>query len=87
MTAPPDAADLRPPPALLPAIRPRFVSASRLNSLGRGGLRVERRQRAIGSIPAVMNALNDALAAIGAPSVALPATPEKLWRAIRAAGT
>ncbi|HEV2336582.1 MAG TPA: xanthine dehydrogenase family protein molybdopterin-binding subunit [Stellaceae bacterium] len=41
----------------------------------------------IGSIPAVMNALNNALAAIGAAPVALPATPEKLWRAIRAAGT
>src|SRR5207249_8016216 len=39
----------------------------------------------IGSIPAVMNAVNDALAAIGAPSVTLPATPEKLWRAIRLA--
>ena len=32
-----------------------------------------------------MNAVNDALAPIGAPPVALPATPEKLWRAIRAA--
>jgi carbon-monoxide dehydrogenase large subunit len=40
----------------------------------------------IGSIPAVMNAVNDALAAIGAPAVELPATAEKLWRAIRQAG-
>ncbi len=39
----------------------------------------------IGSIPAVMNAVNDALAAIGAPPVTLPATAEKLWRAIRQA--
>jgi len=39
----------------------------------------------IGAIPAVMNAVNDALAAIGAPPVTLPATPEKLWRAIREA--
>ncbi len=39
----------------------------------------------IGSIPAVMNAVNDALAAIGAPPVGLPATPEKLWRAIQQA--
>jgi carbon-monoxide dehydrogenase large subunit len=39
----------------------------------------------IGSIPAVMNAVNDALAAIGAPAVELPATAEKLWRAIRRA--
>jgi len=39
----------------------------------------------IGSIPAVMNAINDALGAIGAPPVELPATAEKLWRAIRQA--
>jgi carbon-monoxide dehydrogenase large subunit len=39
----------------------------------------------LGSIPAVMNAVNDALAAIGAPPVELPATAEKVWRAIRAA--
>ncbi|MGE5272034.1 MAG: xanthine dehydrogenase family protein molybdopterin-binding subunit [Thiohalocapsa sp.] len=37
----------------------------------------------IGSIPAVMNAVNDALAAIGAPPVSLPATPEKVWQALR----
>jgi aerobic carbon-monoxide dehydrogenase large subunit len=37
----------------------------------------------IGAIPAVMNAVNNALAAIGAPAVELPATPEKVWRAIR----
>ena len=39
----------------------------------------------IGSIPAVMNAVNNALASIGAPPVDLPATPEKVWRAMRAA--
>jgi carbon-monoxide dehydrogenase large subunit len=39
----------------------------------------------IGAIPAVMNAVNNALAAIGAPPVELPATPEKVWRALRAA--
>jgi carbon-monoxide dehydrogenase large subunit len=39
----------------------------------------------LGAIPAVMNAVNDALAAIGAAPVELPATAEKLWRAIRAA--
>jgi len=39
----------------------------------------------IAAIPAVMNAVNDALARIGAPSVESPATSEKLWRAIRAA--
>jgi aerobic carbon-monoxide dehydrogenase large subunit len=39
----------------------------------------------LGAIPAVMNAVNDALAQIGAPSVAMPATSERLWRALRAA--
>src|SRR6266851_488091 len=37
------------------------------------------------AIPAVMNAVNDALARIGAPSVEIPATSEKLWRSIGAA--
>jgi hypothetical protein len=29
-----------------------------------------------------MNAINDAMARIGAPYVQMPATPEKLWQAI-----
>ena len=32
--------------------------------------------------PAVMNAVNDALASIGGPEIEMPATPEKTWRAI-----
>jgi aerobic carbon-monoxide dehydrogenase large subunit len=39
----------------------------------------------LGAIPAVINAVNDALAKIGAPSVTPPATAEKVWRAIRSA--
>jgi aerobic carbon-monoxide dehydrogenase large subunit len=39
----------------------------------------------LGAIPAAINAVNDALASIGAPTVAPPATPEKVWRAIRQA--
>ena len=39
----------------------------------------------IGALPAVMNAVNDALKQIGAAYVEMPATPEKLWRAIQAA--
>jgi carbon-monoxide dehydrogenase large subunit len=35
-----------------------------------------------GALPAVMNAVNDALASIGAPEIEMPATPEKTWRAI-----
>jgi aerobic carbon-monoxide dehydrogenase large subunit len=39
----------------------------------------------LGAIPAVMNAVNDALAAVGAPDVTPPATAEKVWRALRQA--
>ena len=39
----------------------------------------------IGAIPALMNAVNDALHRIGAPEIEMPATPEKVWRAIQAA--
>jgi aerobic carbon-monoxide dehydrogenase large subunit len=37
------------------------------------------------AIPAVMNAVNDALTRIGAPRVEGPAISEKVWRALRAA--
>jgi carbon-monoxide dehydrogenase large subunit len=39
----------------------------------------------IGAIPALMNAVNDALHRIGAPEIEMPATPEKVWRALQAA--
>jgi carbon-monoxide dehydrogenase large subunit len=39
----------------------------------------------VGALPAVMNAINNALAQIGAPYVQMPATPEKVWRAIETA--
>jgi aerobic carbon-monoxide dehydrogenase large subunit len=39
----------------------------------------------LGAIPAVMSAVNNALAQVGAAPVELPATSEKLWRSIRAA--
>jgi carbon-monoxide dehydrogenase large subunit len=39
----------------------------------------------IGALPAVMNAVNDALHRIGAPYIELPATSEKVWRAMQAA--
>ena len=38
-----------------------------------------------GSLPAVMNALVDALAAFGITHIDMPATPERVWRAIREA--
>jgi len=39
----------------------------------------------VGALSSVMNAVNDALAQIGAPYVQMPATSEKAWRAMRAA--
>ena len=41
----------------------------------------------VGAMPAVMNAINDALHQIGAPSIEMPATQEKVWRALKAAAT
>ena len=39
-----------------------------------------------GSLPALMNAIADALAGAGAdPLIDMPATPERIWRALRAA--
>jgi carbon-monoxide dehydrogenase large subunit len=37
----------------------------------------------LGAIPAVMNAINDALKQTGAAPIEMPATAEKVWRAMR----
>ncbi len=39
----------------------------------------------IGSAPAVLNAVVDALSPFGVPDITMPATPERVWRAIREA--
>jgi carbon-monoxide dehydrogenase large subunit len=39
----------------------------------------------VGALAAIMNAVVDALAPLGIPHIDMPATPEKIWRAIRAA--
>jgi carbon-monoxide dehydrogenase large subunit len=36
----------------------------------------------VGGLAAVMNAVNDALAPLGVRNIGMPATPEKIWRAI-----
>ena len=41
---------------------------------------------AIGVPPAVINAVIDALSPLGVTHIDMPATPEKVWRAIRTAG-
>jgi carbon-monoxide dehydrogenase large subunit len=38
-----------------------------------------------GSLPAVMNALVDALRPLGVRHIDMPATPERVWRAIQGA--
>ncbi|HEX5613032.1 MAG TPA: molybdopterin cofactor-binding domain-containing protein, partial [Burkholderiales bacterium] len=40
----------------------------------------------VGAMPVVMNAILDALAPLGVRSLDMPATPERVWRAIREAG-
>jgi len=40
----------------------------------------------VASTPTVMNAIVDALAPLGVPDVAMPATAERIWRAIRETG-
>jgi carbon-monoxide dehydrogenase large subunit len=40
----------------------------------------------VGAMPAVANALADALSAVGVRHIDMPATPERIWRALREAG-
>ncbi|MBI2961052.1 MAG: xanthine dehydrogenase family protein [Betaproteobacteria bacterium] len=40
---------------------------------------------AVGALPAVMNAIMDALAPLGVKELEMPATPDRVWRAIREA--
>ena len=40
----------------------------------------------VGALPAVLNAVNDALAPLGVRHLDMPVTPERVWRAIHAAG-
>jgi len=39
----------------------------------------------VGALPAVMNAINDALAPLGVRNIMMPATPAKIWDAIEKA--
>ncbi len=39
----------------------------------------------VGALPAVMNALNDALAPLGVANFQMPATPDRVWKAIKEA--
>jgi len=37
----------------------------------------------VGAMPAVANAIVDALSVLGVRDIAMPATPERVWRAIQ----
>jgi carbon-monoxide dehydrogenase large subunit len=39
----------------------------------------------VGALPALLNAVNDALAPLGVRHLDMPMTPERVWRAIREA--
>ena len=39
----------------------------------------------MGALPALMNAVNDALAPLGVRHLDMPVTPERVWRAIQEA--
>jgi carbon-monoxide dehydrogenase large subunit len=69
------AADL-PSFELVPMETPTFANALGAKGVGESGT--------IGSIPAVYNAVVDALAHLGVRHLETPATPERIWRAIRA---
>ena len=56
---------------------------TRVNPLGAKGVG---EAGTVGALPALMNAVNDALAPLGVRHLDMPVTPERVWRAIRAAG-
>ena len=40
----------------------------------------------VGALPALLNAVNDALAPLGVRHLDMPVTPERVWQAMRASG-
>jgi carbon-monoxide dehydrogenase large subunit len=61
----------------------RTETPSPLNPLGAKGIG---ESGAIGATPAVWNAVVDALAHLGVDNIDMPATPQRVWQAIQAAG-
>ena len=56
---------------------------TRVNPLGAKGVG---EAGTVGALPALMNAVNDALAHLGVRHLDMPVSPERVWQAIRAAG-
>jgi carbon-monoxide dehydrogenase large subunit len=61
-----------------------MVTPTPLNELGAKGIG---ESGSIGSTPAVQNAVIDAVSHFGVRHIDMPCTPERVWRAIRAAQT
>jgi aerobic carbon-monoxide dehydrogenase large subunit len=74
----PSAADLAPIDAA------NTETPSDVNPLGAKGIG---ESGSIGSTPAVQNAVVDAVAHLGVRHIDLPCSPERVWRAIRSAGS
>jgi aerobic carbon-monoxide dehydrogenase large subunit len=75
---------LMPSPADLPRLEAvNTETPTQVNPLGAKGIG---ESGSIGSTPAVQNAVVDALSHLGVRHVDLPCSPERIWRAIRAAG-
>jgi len=55
---------------------------TRVNPLGAKGVG---EAGTVGALPALMNAVNDALAPLGVRHLDMPVTPERVWQAMRAA--
>lgn len=53
---------------------------TRVNPLGAKGVG---EAGTVGALPAVVNAVNDALAPLGVRHLDMPVTPERVWRAIQ----
>jgi carbon-monoxide dehydrogenase large subunit len=62
---------------LVPIVTPTWVNELGAKGVGESGT--------IGSIPAVYNAVIDAVSHLGVRHMEMPCTPEKVWAAIRAA--
>jgi len=56
---------------------------TRVNPLGAKGVG---EAGTVGALPALLNAVNDALAPLGVRHLDMPASPERVWQAIRVAG-
>ena len=56
-----------------------YEVSTKINPLGAKGVA---QAGTVGALPALLNAVNDALASLGVRHLDMPVTPERVWRAI-----